>query len=109
MQTKQDMEAKARFAINALQGTPDAEYSVDLFVSHHLDELDAAYWSEHFGASKPDAATILAGLVVREFWDTEEDGVLNVCDLTLPGNVADAVLSVRFDDAGEVECVDMES
>lgn len=96
-------------AINADYGTPDAEFSTTMFVSHHLDELDAGYWQARLGTQQPEPAKVLSLLELRSHWGDEEDNGIDVFDFTLPDDVTQYVLSVRFDQDGAVEGISMES
>lgn len=96
-------------AIRSAFGTAEDEFGATMFVSHHLEEVDAGYWQEHLGATQPEPVRVLDLLELRSHWgDDDEDG-LDVFDFTLPGEVTDYVISVRFDEAGEVEEISMES
>jgi hypothetical protein len=110
--TMADIKEIARRTALALaaikQAVGKAEFSVDLFVSHHIEELDATYWQQHCGAVHPCSEQVLAILELRSHWGQEGDG-LDVFDFTLPGEVTDYVISVRFDDDGAVEDISMES
>ena len=106
--TDEEKREKARSAIRSLLGTPEGEDSVTLFVEHHLDELDAEYFSNTFGTSSPDASRIVDSLVLVGSWSEEDDGNINVFDFSLPGKVTDHVLSVRFS-GDDVADVSMES
>ena len=76
-----------------------------MFVSHHLDELDDSYWMKHTGTSKPDARQVLRVLELR----VDEEGEIDILDFTLPEGVTNYVISVEFDDSGNVAGVSMES
>jgi len=47
--------------------------------------------------------------VLRSHWGDDDDNGLEVFDFTLPDDVTDYVISVRFDANGEVEEISMES
>ncbi|GAA0851693.1 hypothetical protein GCM10009113_36270 [Marinobacter szutsaonensis] len=97
-------QEKAIEAIKRSAGTEAGEYGIDGFVSHHLDELPESYWRKHLGTSAPSNEQVIGLLVLREKWDDEE-----VYDFTLPDEVTDYVVSVSFDDAGQIEDIVMES
>lgn len=78
-----------------------------LFVSHHLEELKPAYWQRHLSNAKPEPNAVLGLLVLRGHWG--EDDELETFDFTLPDDVTQYVLCVRFDKAGNVAGVAMES
>lgn len=103
------LETTARAAIKQSFGTGDDESGTDLFVSHHLDELDGKYWHKHLGTSSPEPIRILDILELRSHWGDDDDNGLDVFDFTLPDDVTDYVISVRFDETGKVEDISMES
>lgn len=90
-------------------GTDDAEYGANLFASHHLEEVDVSYWKKHQGTEKPEPSQILDILVLRSHWSDDDDDGIQVFDFTLPNDVTDYVISVRFDDAGKIDEISMES
>lgn len=96
-------------AIRKAFGTEEDEFGATLFVSHHLEQLEADEWQSIAASSTPTPGEVLGLLQLRSHWgDDEEDGI-DVFDFTLPGDVTDYVVSVRFDEAGEVENISMES
>ncbi|MDX2214287.1 MAG: bifunctional adenosylcobinamide kinase/adenosylcobinamide-phosphate guanylyltransferase [Oculatellaceae cyanobacterium bins.114] len=98
--------AAALAAIKQLLSEEDS--AVSMFVSHHVEELDAAYWEKHASTAKPSPKQVVDLLELRSYWSGDgDDG--DVFDFTLPGDVTDYVMSVRFDEDGEVQDVDMES
>lgn len=103
--TKREKAAMA--AIKRTFGTEDGEYGSTLFVSHHLEELDTDYWQKHLGTQKPDPERVLDIIKLRSHWGDEDE--IEVFDFTLPDDVTNYVISVRFDEAGEVEEISMES
>ena len=100
-------EAAARAAIKKSFDPADEESAVTLFVSHHLEELDSAYWQKHFSTPKPDPQRILDSLVLRSHWGGDDE--METFDFTLPDDVTNYVICVKFDEAGEISEVDMES
>lgn len=104
----------ALLAIKQAMSDSDENSSVKLFVSHHLQELDAAYWEKHTGKPRPSPIKVLDLLQLRSHWgeddedDIDEDGT-DTFDFTLPGDVTQYVIAVRFDEDGEVENIEMES
>ncbi|WP_325892441.1 DUF2004 domain-containing protein [Grimontia sp. NTOU-MAR1] len=97
-------EASALQAIKDSSGTEIGEDGVDLFVSHHLEELPTSYWVELLGTESPSSEQVIGLLVLRSKWEGEE-----VYDFTLPGEVTDYVVSVTFNEEGKVESIEMES
>jgi hypothetical protein len=92
--------------IRQAHGTEDGEDSIDLFVAHHLEELPRDYWREHLATTTPDAAAVVGLLTCRSSWGK---GDLENFDFTLPGEITDYVVSVHFDEKGEVDGISMES
>ena len=99
-----DSQAKALAAIKEASGTELGEYSIDEFISHHLEELPSDYWKKHLGTNSPTKDSVIGLLVLRSKWDDSD-----VYDFTLPEEVTDYVVSVSFDDDGEIEDIAMES
>lgn len=92
---------RCRRAIRQAFGTPEDEVGATLFVSHHLEEIEAGYWKTHFGSAAPEPLAVIDGLVpVRR--QTEGDGYS--IDFSLPGAVTNYVVCVRIDahDGAEV-------
>lgn len=87
----------------------DGDSAVSLFASHHVEELDAAYWKKHAGTTKPSAKQVIDLLELHSHWGDEDEDGIDTFDFTLPGDVTDYVVSVRFDEDGEIEDVSMES
>jgi len=100
-------EASARAAIKRAFGTADDESGVPLFISHHLDELDSAYWKKHFSTETPDPIRILDSLVLLSHWGGDDE--IETFDFTLPEDVTNYVIGVSFDEAGEVSGISMDS
>jgi hypothetical protein len=94
----------AMAAIKSVFGTEEDEYGATEFVRHHIEEIDGEYWKKHLGTEKPLPKKVLEILVFRGNWD--EDCVF---DFTLPEEATDYVISVRFNEEGEVEEISMES
>lgn len=103
-----DNEQAAREAILECYGTEDGEFGPTLFVTHHLEELNSKDWKDSLGKPSPDAQDILKSLVLLEAWDSEDDGENDTYDFSLPGQVTDYMLSVRFQN-GEIVSIEMES
>ena len=95
-------------AIVAGYGTDDDEYGSTLFVSHHLEEIEASYWQSHFKVDVPEASQILDSLVLSPYCIDEEDEVIDSLDFTLPGDVTNYLICVCFE-GDEVVDISMES
>ncbi len=112
-----EIERRRNAAIDAIRrahGTAEHGHGVTLFVSHHLDEIDAEYWLKHCGVARPNATKVLDILVLQSHWGCDDDGEPNddgidSFDFTLPDDTTNYVLSVRFDERGDVSGVSMES
>lgn len=102
-------EKAALAAIKQTFGTDAGEYGANLFATHHIEEVDGAYWQKHLGTEQPAEAQVLDILTLRSHWADDDDNGIQVFDFTLPDEVTDYVISVRFDDAGAVEEISMES
>ena len=100
------VEVLARKAIEDGYGTDEGEFGSNLFVFHHLEELEPKYWAEYFGSEKPEPLNILKGLVLKPI-DAKDD--LEGLDFTLPGEVTDYVLAVYLDENQLIEEISMES
>ena len=100
-------EHAARQAIEQGFDMEDEDSGVAMFVAFHLEELDAAWWQQHLGTARPAPSAVLDALVLREHWGGADE--LDHFDFTLPGDATDYVIGVRFDGAGKVAEVSMES
>jgi hypothetical protein len=100
-------ELEARAAIKRAFETDDEELGARLFVSHHLVELDPGYWKRHLFVEKPSPPAVLDLLELRSHWGGDDE--IERFDFTLPDDVTDYVICVRFDDKGQVAEVEMES
>lgn len=98
--------AAARAALHDAFVSPDGEAVRD-FVSHHLEVVTREDWIACLGRPEPTAAEVLEGLEFKGAWDSEEDGVIDVYDFSLPGYTTQYVLSVRFE--GDTLEISMES
>ena len=89
----------------------EEDSAASLFASHHVEELDATYWKKHAGTERPSPKQVVDLLELQSHWggDGDDDDGIDVFDFTLPGGVTNYVVSVRFDEDGEVEEVEMES
>src|SRR5262245_18472057 len=102
-------EKSARDAIKRALGTKEDEFGATLVVSHHLAEIEEGYWQKHLGTANPDPIGVLDILELRSHWSNEEDDAIDTFDFTLPESVTNYVISVRFDEMGQVEEMTMES
>ncbi|UXI03308.1 DUF2004 domain-containing protein [Photobacterium sp. TY1-4] len=99
------MDKKVELALEAIRashGTESGEYGIDLFVSHHLDELPATVWLEIIGKENPSFDDVLSALILTY---AEDD----VYDFTLPNDVTNYLISVSFDENGQIVDIVMES
>ncbi len=105
---KEEHKQVALSEIRSLLGVPAGEDSVSLFIDHHLEELEPEYFVETYGTASPEASQIIDSLVFVDAWSSEDDGNIDVFDFSLPGNVTNYLISVRFS-GDKVEEISMES
>ena len=96
---------KALAAIRHGFGTLAGEGDVNLFGEHRLDEMPSAYWQERSGSEKPGPQGVPGRLECKSAWGV---GDLEVLDFTLPGDVSNDVVTVRFGATGAVAGLAME-
>lgn len=101
--------AAAMRAIKSLYGKPEGEFGPTLFVSHHLEEVEGAYWMRTVGVARPSPKQVLDALVFIRSWSSRGGDNVDVFDFGLPDNASNYVLAVRFQDDGQVADVSMES
>jgi len=89
--------------------TEDGEYGATLFATHHLEELDQAYWQTHLKSDKPLPAQVIGLLCLQSHRGDDDDDGLDTLDFSLPGDVTNYVLCVRFNKNGEITGISMES
>ncbi|RJG48638.1 DUF2004 domain-containing protein [Motilimonas pumila] len=94
--------SQALNAIEAAIGTEQGEYSIDLFISHHLNLLSEDDWQQLIGKPAPSAKDMIASLDLVDQWE-------QTYDFALLNQVSDYLLSVTFDDQGAVSNIAMES
>lgn len=100
-------ETAARLAIKNGFDMEDEDSGSAMFVAFHLEELEGSYWQQHLGTLRPDPSSVLDLLVLRGHWGGPDD--LQYFDFSLPGDVTDYVISVRFDEAGKIDEISMEN
>ena len=100
-------ENAARQAIKNGFDMEDEDSGAAMFVAFHLEELAPDYWQARAGTPRPDPASVLDILELHGHWGEKDE--LEYFDFTLPGAVTDYVISVRFDAAGKVAEISMES
>jgi hypothetical protein len=105
-----EIERRTTLALAAItQSIGSDQWGVDLFATHHLEELDPAYWQEHVGTPCPTPKQIINLLELRSHWGNENPDGIDAFDFTLPGDVTNYLISVRFNNRGEIEGISMES
>lgn len=112
--TDRDTEIKRRTeaALAVIKGMSETHKDVSavrLFVSHHRDAIDQAYWQKHLGMARPTPSRMLDVLVLRSHWSAEDDDGIDNFDFTLPDAATQYVICVRFDQSGQIEGLYMES
>lgn len=111
MSQQEEIEKRKQVALDAIKksfGTPEAEYDVDLFIKHHLEEIESEYWVKHLKTKKPKAEQVLDLLVLDSCWGDEDESMENF-DFTLPEEATNYMICVSFDENGKVEDISMES
>jgi type II secretory pathway pseudopilin PulG len=109
---KDEIERRRNVALNAIRQAFDTaadQHGATLFVSHHLEELGQDYWQKHCGTARPDSKQVLDILTLRSHWGDDDDDGIDTFDFSLPDNVTNYVISVSFDDNGDVTGITMES
>jgi len=107
--TPQQKQKLALAKIKSIHGTPEDEFGPSLFVSHHIEEIEDAYWINNYGTKAPPAEKILDSLVLVGSWSSNDDDKIDTFDFSLPGNVTNYLISVRFDETGDIDEISMES
>lgn len=100
-------ELVARAAIKQAFAFDCEEVGARGFVLHHLAELDSSYWKRHVSIERPAPGVVLDLLHLRSHWGGED--AMKTFDFTLPDDVTQYVICVRFDEKGEVAEIAMES
>jgi len=100
-------EHVARQAIKNGFDMEDEDSGAAMFVAFHLEELEPAYWQAQANTPRPAPSAVLDLLVLDKHWGGKDE--MEFFDFTLPGEVTDYVISVRFDAAGKVDDISMES
>lgn len=106
MSVVEEREKLALHSIKKAFGTAAGDENVNLFVEHHLEELPKGYWQEHLGLESPPPSAVVTLLTLRSSWGEKE---IENFDFTLPGEVTDYVVSVHFNESGDVDDISMES
>ncbi|WP_335952685.1 DUF2004 domain-containing protein [Acinetobacter higginsii] len=102
-------EQLARIAMREALENQQAEDSVELFIQHHLEEVEPAYWKKHFATSTPSPILVLEFLVLTHQWQDEDLDSYDMLDFTLPDEITNYVICVSFDSKGQVIDISMES
>jgi len=106
MSAIEEREKLALHSIKEAFGTAAGDENVNLFVEHHLAELPKSYWQEHLGSEAPQPSAVVTLLTLRSSWGENE---IENFDFTLPDEVTDYVVSVHFNESGDVDGISMES
>ena len=102
-------EQLARVAMRAALENQQAEDSVELFIQHHLEEIEPDYWKKYFGSAVPTPLQVLDLLVLAAPWESDEIDSREMLDFTLPDEITQYVICVGFDAKGQVIDISMES
>ncbi|MDM1019841.1 DUF2004 domain-containing protein [Acinetobacter sp. VNK23] len=101
----QQREKLARIAMRTELENQQAGESVELFIRHHLEEIEPEYWQEHFATATPTVLQVLDALILISQWGDNSEKL----DFTLADDVTDYVICVSFDSKGQVIDISMES
>ncbi len=107
-----ELSRRTKVALEAIKHsltTPAGEFGAALFVTHHLEELEAAYWQAHLQTGKPSPTQVIGLLALLSHWSDDDDDGIDTLDFGLPGDVSSYRLSVRFNEHGDIDDVAMES
>lgn len=102
-------EQLARIAMRAALENQQAEDSVELFIQHHLEEIEPSYWKKYCGTSTPTLVQVLSLLVLDHQWDDGDVESYDMLDFTLPDEITNYVICVSFNENGQVFDISMES
>ncbi|MBH2000997.1 MAG: DUF2004 domain-containing protein [Moraxellaceae bacterium] len=105
----EEREQLARIAMYKALENQQAEDSVELFIQHHLEEIEPSYWKKHCGISTPTLLQVLALLVLDYQWDDGGLESYDMLDFTLPDEITNYVICVSFNEKGQVIDISMES
>ena len=107
-----ELSRRTKIALEAIKrslGTESGEYGATLFAVHHLDELDQSYWRFHLKTDEPSPVQVIELLRLQSHNSDDDDDGLDTLDFALPGDVSNYILSVHFDENGEIDEISMES
>lgn len=102
-------EQLARVAMRAALENQQEGDSVELFIQHHLEEIEPDYWKKYFGSAVPTPLQVLDLLVLADPWESDETDSREMLDFTLPDEITQYVICVSFDAKGQVIDISMES
>lgn len=102
-------EQLARVAMRAALENQQAEESVELFIQHHLEEIEPEYGKKYSGSAVPTPLQVLDLLVLADSWQSDEIESREMLDFTLPDKMTQYVICVSFDAQGQVIDISMES
>jgi hypothetical protein len=102
-------EQLARTAMREALENQQAEDSVELFIQHHLEEIESTYWQKHFGTPLPTLLQVLEFLILDHGWEGSDFESYEMLDFTLPEEITNYVICVSFDEREQVIDISMES
>ncbi len=103
---RREIARRKAVSIAAIRAQPLNE-CVEEFVTHHISEIDSAYWIQHTGTPSPSIPKVLDLVRFTKHWGGDDE--LDCFDFTLPEDVTNYVIAVKFTKTGEVDYVTMES
>ena len=98
-QQLENLEKRALEAIKNAYGTPEGKDNVTEFVTYCQNEIHFAYWMKFLDTMRPEPQQVLDMLYFASHWS---DGAADVLEFALPEDILDSVLSVQFDEDGNL-------
>ena len=109
--SKNEIDKRQKLALSAIKqvfGTNEGEDGVNLFIEHHLDEVEKSYWKKHLNTESPEPKNILDILILDSHWGDDEEKMENF-DFTLPEDETNYMICVSFNEEGQISDITMES
>jgi hypothetical protein len=105
---KDNLDQRKKIAMSTIIKSCNKD-DIALFISHHIEELNEEYWEKHCGIPKPKAENVVEIIEFKTNWGEENSDNMDTLDFSLPDDITDYVISVRFSKNGKIESISMES
>lgn len=102
-------EGVARVAMQAALENQQAKDGVELFIQHHIEEIEPAYWEKYSGSVAATPLQVLDLLLLAEQWERDDIDCREMLDFTLPDEMSQYVICISYDEKGQVSDISMES